>query len=149
MGLIGNVIHFFITRQARNSTVEGIKLNLQKGGEAITMKINQAADTPDNRNSARHIIGIERWGLHRLQSVFNNCPPDMDEYDDFCPSAELALPLLANEFQAARSETLDMVEKLSPYRDKIVPHNDLGEISVKAWLIYLSGHSKRELQKIK
>jgi hypothetical protein len=73
----------------------------------------------------------------------------MDEYDSYRPAAKVKMVGLAEEFRRTRAETLALVDRVGPVVDKKVPHNDLGAISVKAWLAYLQAHASRESSKVK
>ena len=42
---------------------------LDKAGTRLDARLARAADTESNREWARHIIGIERWGQSRLKAL--------------------------------------------------------------------------------
>jgi hypothetical protein len=95
-----------------------------------------------------HVIGIERWGAHRLAAAVARSVTN-DEYDGYRPSGDLSMPVLADEFHKARLETLVLLDPLRAYGDKKVTHNNFGEISVKAWLSYLNRHAGIEVRRIR
>jgi hypothetical protein len=147
MTLIGTLIGKIVERQAKKSDFETLQQKLVNGTEPVALRIARAPDTSKNRSQAAHLIGIERWADHRLQTVFNG-PAPRDEYNGYRPSPDLAMPALAEEFRRARSETLALVEKLLPHQDQKVAHNEFGEISIKCWLVYLQTHAMGESKRI-
>ena len=148
MSFVTNLIHAFLESQASHVTLDDLGKKLRTEGESITARLKQAADTPANRTQAGHVIGIERWGAHRLAAALAGNAAQ-DEYDGYRPSANLSMPVLADEFFKARQETLGLIEPLRAYGEKTIPHNNFGEISVKAWLSYLNRHASLESRKIR
>lgn len=147
MALIGNLIRSFVEKRSAKMPFETLREAFITSAEPIAMRIQQAADTPRNRAQAGHVIGIERWGAHRLQTALG-APFILDEYDAYRPDAERDMPTLAADFRQTRVETLSLVDELRPLLDQTVRHNDLGEMSVRAWLMYLSSHAEREVRRI-
>jgi hypothetical protein len=149
MSLVGSIIRGFMERRAGRQSFDEICQGLTISGEKITGLIRNSPNTSENREQASHLIGIERWSDHRLETVLASATPVRDEYDSYRPSPDLAMSALADEFQRTRSETLVLCEKLRPYADKRVFHNDFGEITVKTWLVYIQSHAARECKSIK
>ena len=149
MNLIGNIMRFFVSRRASGQTYGQICELLKTGGQSIDTRLRRAADSPENRQQAGHVIGMERWGAQRLASVLDNTAAVVDEYDSYRPAAGENLASLADAFQKARAETLSLAARLEPYADQKVVHNNMGEISVKTWLSYLNSHANMESESIK
>ena len=152
MSLVGKIIHYFAERTARSLDFPTLHTRLKASGDAISGRAEQAADTPANREALRHITGIERWAQHRLHSVLDGSVVVMDEYDAYSPAADLDLKALRSTFQQARTATLALVDELQKVpgaESKTVPHNDLGALSLRGWLVYLDMHSGRESRSIK
>jgi hypothetical protein len=144
MNLTGHIMRFFVETRARGQRYQQICQNLQIGGIKIDALLRRAGDTPNNRSQARHIIGMERWGIQRLTCLLSGTPPLMDEYDNYCPAAELPMPALADQFKETRATTLSLAVQLEAISDKKVAHNSMGDISVKTWLFFLNSHASVE-----
>jgi hypothetical protein len=147
MGITGKVIRFVMEIQAKNASLDELRAKLEAGAETTAARLAQGVDTLENRAQAAHLVGIERWGAHRLQAALQGMP-DSGEYDPYRPSPDVTMPALVAEFRRARAETAALAEALRPAQDKIVLHNDLGEMSVKGWLVYLRTHAEMESKKI-
>jgi hypothetical protein len=160
MSLIGALLHFVIERSAAKLSLDELYEKLQTSSSTLTNTLEKAADTPANRAKASHIIGIERWSQRRLRTVLGEPPPNsgcdarlvMDEYDRDRPDAAQSLQTLGGLFRDARKQTLALVQQLGKMRGvetKIVPHNSLGDLTVRGWLFYLDSHASREAMGIK
>jgi hypothetical protein len=150
MSFIGNLIRSFIEGRASRASLDELRKGLETGGEKVARRIAHAADTPSNRKQAGHIIGIERWGAQRLRTVQTLVsPPVVDESDGYRPHGDQPMSALSAEFTSARAETLALIEVLRPMQDRRVPHNDLGELSVRGWLVYLSNHAGVESKRLR
>ena len=106
MSLVGSIIRGFMERRAARQSFDEICQGLTTSGDKLTGILRKAADTHENRDQGGHLIGIERWSDHRLESVLTGIAPVRDEYDNYRPAYDLSIPALANEFQRTRSETL-------------------------------------------
>jgi hypothetical protein len=151
MSLIGKLLHFYMERSAAKSSLDELQTRLQLAGVRLVSRMEKGADTPADRERARHVIGMERWSQHRLRSLLGE-PLVMDEYDGYRPQPDLPLITLGGEFSAARVQTLALIQELRKaggVEGKTVPHNDMGDLSVRGWLVYLNAHSTRELQGIR
>jgi len=148
MSLTGRIIRFFVEQRAANVTLDEVRTQLSESAEQIAGRMEQAADTPANRAQAGHVIGLERWGDHRLRVALGE-PFIRDEYDAYRPAPSLGMPALAQDFRITRRDTIALLDRLHPVAGQRVPHNDLGEMSVTAWLVYLNNHANRESQKLK
>ena len=151
MSLIGKLLHFVMERSAAKSSLDEMQAKLQSASAGLAGQMQNGADTPENRQRAAHIIGIECWSQHRLRSLLGQ-PLVMDEYDGYRPSPDLTLKALGKEFTAVRQQTLALIQELRQancVEGKTVPHNDIGNLSVLGWLVYINSHASREAQGIK
>jgi hypothetical protein len=149
MSFVGQIIHFFVENRTRRQSYDQVCQGLKSGGEKISALLHTAEDTPANRTQTGHVIGMERWGVQRLSCLLNGTTPVMDEYDGYRPSLDLSMPTLAEEFEKARSATLALAVRLEPLAQQKVPHNSMGNLSVKTWLAYLNIHASTESRAIK
>ena len=132
-------------------TLEELASTLQKSGERIERRIAKAAGTSVNRAVVSHIIGIERWGQERLL-VLAGQPYVRDEYNRYAPSPALPWDSLRESFAKTRRGTVALVNILklagvSP--TGTVPHNEFGDLTLRAWLRYLNGHADLESLKLR
>jgi|WetSurMetagenome_2_1015567.scaffolds.fasta_scaffold791859_1 hypothetical protein len=150
MSLIGSLIRSFVEGRASRASLDEIHKGLETNGGEVANRMASVADTPANRQQAGHIIGIERWGVQRLRSALAPNPaPAKDEYDSYRPRADQPVSALALEFKSARAETLSLLEPLGQVQDCRVLHNDLGPLSVRGWLVYLTNHASMESKRLK
>jgi hypothetical protein len=151
MSIIGSIAHFFVEQQAGKTTLETLSHKMEDSAVVVAQRLFSAPDTTANREIANHIIGMERWGQRRLDSMFNN-EKLTDEYDNYQPGPRYSLSELHKEFQATRALTLARLLKISQHPELercAVTHNMLGPLSVKGWFYYLDTHASREVKKIK
>jgi hypothetical protein len=151
MSIIGKLLHFVMERSAGKTNLDELQTKLQAASAGLSRQMENGADTPDNRQRASHVIGIERWSQRRLRTLLGE-PLVMDEYDSYRPSSDLNLKALGAEFTAARQQTLALIKELRQANciaDKTVPHNEMGNLSVLGWLVYINSHAAREAQGIK
>jgi hypothetical protein len=150
MSFVGKLIHFVLERNAKNSSLDDLSQTLEKDGVTLTNKLSASADTPANRTAVGHVIGIERWGQNRLKTALGS-PLVMDEYDGYRPDGNQAFDELSLLFAETRGDTLALIRQLKAagVGDQQVLHNQMGNLTVKAWLGYLSTHANRELGGIK
>jgi hypothetical protein len=74
-------------------------------------------------------------------------PLVMDEYDGYAPSTDLTTSELAAEFTRTRAVTKAIVKELQENGvslSKTAKHNELGDISARAWIAYITNHTDRE-----
>ena len=87
---------------------------------------------------------IERWSARRLRTALGDTMT-ADEYDGYRPSTGMDMAALAEAFAAAREETIALAERAADLPESVVVrHNDLGELNVKGWLVYIENHATRE-----
>lgn len=114
---------------------------LRQGGERVSRRIINAAQTPRKHTIARHIIGIERWGDRRLLSALG-AVGIYDEYDDYRPPQDATWSDLVQAFHTTRAETLSLAEAVQERRFlPAIVHNQFGPMTPRAWLRYLDNHA--------
>ncbi|MEZ4637629.1 MAG: hypothetical protein R2873_23925 [Caldilineaceae bacterium] len=151
MSVVGTILRVVLERSSRNMTYDSAIAQLQKGQATVLARMDGAADTAENRKLARHIIGIERWGQHRL-GVLKGEPLTTDEYDSYQPQEALDIDRLREAFSIVRGQTLDLVKQFQAdgvTLDSKVFHNDIKEFSLRGWIGYFDGHASREAMRFK
>lgn len=136
----------FYERAAKNQNYDELLQRLQRNKQAVYSRMINATEFFYNRKSSIHVIGIERWSAHRLRVLLGE-PLVIDEYDGYAPSDQLTMPEIAKEFQQTREATIALVKELQSKGialTQTVRHNDLDEMSLRAWLFYIENHTGRE-----
>lgn len=152
MGVLDPLFHLFgwliIERPARKKTLDDLIADLEATARTGQANLDAAADTPENREIARHVIGIERWGQRRLRVPLGE-PAVHDEYDGYRPPENADIADLRAAFRETRKETLALAHRLietDANGDTTVRHNQWGELSVRSWLYYLNFHAEKDLK---
>lgn len=146
MTLIGTGLRVISEWQGRRLTLGVLRARLETSGQALVQRMQQAHPSARSLEQTRHIIGIERWGQARLKSLLGG-PVLNDEYDGYRPDDLATMPALAAAMLATRAETVALVQALQAAGKtgaETVRHNELGDLSVGGWLVYLHDHAKRE-----
>jgi hypothetical protein len=149
--MIGTVLRPLAERQAKGRTLDELAEALERSGRALNARFGRAANTPRNREALNHIVGIERWGQRRLRVPLGE-PLLMDSYRGYRLPEGTPMDSLVQAFADTRRDTVSLVRELASADLKPavkVRHNDLGELSVGAWLAYLDGHAKRESLRVR
>ena len=136
---------------ARRRSFAELARDLDRAGLRLESRFARAADTPANRQQARHVIGIERWGQSRLRVLAGESAFVPDGHQPYLPAEHLTLPQLreaASLTRAATSEQARQFEKQPPVVDT-AQHNDFGPLSARAWLRYLLFHAEFESRRLK
>ena len=154
MGLVQKAFdllgHLLLERPAQDKTLADFREEMEAAGRDAQQQLAEAGGTPENVESLRHIIGIERWGQRRLQVALGERLV-MDESDRYYPPAAAGWEQLRETFRETRQETVTLVRRLDVAdvgRDVTVPHNQWGELTVYGWLNYLNGHANRDMKGI-
>jgi hypothetical protein len=154
MGLMDRVSQLLadllLERPVRNKTLGEIRDELDSSGREAEQRLATAADTGQNREALRHIIGIERWGQRRLQAALGE-PLLLDESDGYYPASDASWEQLQEMFQETRRKTLAIAGELDQAnvgREVTVPHNQWGNLTVYGWLQYLRSHANRDVNGI-
>lgn len=151
MNPIGLIMRSVFQLQNINKSLATTIRDAEQGGETITASLAGKADTPQNRNQLRHIIGIERWGQRRLKTILSE-PPMQDEYDGYQPADTLDLAALRDHFARTRAETIELaraIEQQGLAKTAKANHNMMGDISLNTWLRYLVSHANFEAKSVK
>lgn len=142
----GVILGWISERRARRLNYDNLKSRMAATGKRIGARFRNAAPTDRNIEAITHITGIERWAAHRLRTALGE-PLVIDEYDGYRPASGAPHAQLCDAFDASRAATLRLVDELNTARVAIntkVVHNELGEMSVGAWLVYMNDHLERE-----
>ena len=151
MSAVGTIMRTIFGLQSFNKSLDQLIQGAKAGGQTIDSHLTGKPDTPQNRQQMRHVIGIERWGQRRLQTVLGE-PAIHDEYNGYQPDAELDLAALRQEFAATRAKTLEIVNTIQQKGladSATANHNDMGDVSLKLWLRYLTMHANFESKRVK
>lgn len=143
-------VPFFVERPGQRKGYSGVRADLERTAGAVAERIGWAQPTPASVKTAKHIIGLERWGQRRLEVALGK-PLQIDEHHPYKPQGqELSPDDLRKEFESTRKRTLELVGQLEQknYAEKI-PHNGLGPLSVLGWLNYLNTHADWESRRLK
>ena len=141
----GLIVGLIIERPARNEALDETADRLERAGTKIADRIRRGSPKQFSVRQVRHITGIERWCQRRLRVALGE-PPVLDEYDGYQPPADASWDALLEAWESTRRETVELTRKLArrPIDDVRVRHNQLGPLSVRGWLRYLSQHANRE-----
>lgn len=145
------VVRLLVERPAARRSVEAWSESLDRSGARLGTLLAALEDTPANRRQLRHIIGLERWGQRRLRVALGE-PSVADEMDGYQPPEGLSVPQLAAELATTRRETVDLARRCAatPRADQaLVPHNQLGPLSIRGWLRYLNLHANLEARRLR
>ena len=138
------------TPSRRRSYAE-LRRDLDRAGVRLGGRLARALDTENNREVARHVIGIERWGQSRLRVLSGERAFVDDSYQPYRPADNLSLSELAELFSLTRAQTSELARAfghMPPVHDT-ARHNSIGPISAPAWLRYLTMHAEFESRKLK
>ena len=144
--IIGLVRRPMAEMHARGKDLRELADELEASGRTMQERIEGKTDTPGNREAVAHWVGIERWGQRRLKVPLGE-PFVEDEHHPYRPDKDIGLDGLRSEFAETRRETVQLARRLDEADvdpDTTVPHNDLGDMSVRGWLAYLIQHPEQE-----
>ncbi len=149
--LLPTLRNLFLERPARKRDYAYFAGRLEASGKELEARFAAAADSAENRRQLRHIVGLERWGQRRLRTALGE-PPIQDEMDQYAPPLGQNLLDLRAAFAATRRETVVLVRQLEARGVPpawIIPHNEFGPLTLRAWLRYLDLHASLEGKRIK
>lgn len=153
MSLIAKIFRtVMIDRAAGQKSAADLRADLAADKATLAAQLAGAADDDTARKQLAHVIGIERWAQSRLKVALGEGQLVMDEYDGYRPAKGPPLAELAEEFAAARDESIAIADRLASVPNietQTVTHNDMGEMRVRSWLQYLISHAGFELRKVK
>jgi hypothetical protein len=135
-------------RPANNKTLADFVQELEDSQGTIAERIQQAEENDKNHDQITHIIGIERWAQEKLQEALG-APPYEDEYDNYRPPTTTRWQDLLPLFESVRKDTITLTKELEQVDpDTKIKHNQFGEMTIKAWLQYITGHATMEAKRI-
>ena len=149
--LIGALLRPVTKRRARGLRLADAIVRLERSTGVVEGRFAEAGDTPGNREAMNHIVGIERWGQSRLR-VAAGAPLRIDSYRNYRLPGSAGVEELREAFHEARQRTLELARELEEAdvdAASTVRHNDLGELTIIEWLVYLDDHAKRESLRIR
>lgn len=149
--LRGAAVNLLVERPARNKSIAELAATLEAAAEKVEQRIARCREgKPKNVETLRHIIGIERWGQQRLRGFLGETVAQ-DEYDGYRPDDVDSVSQLRSAFVTTRAETVRLARQLQahdPPRTATVVHNDLGPLTARGWLRYLTTHANLESRRL-
>ncbi len=149
--LIGMGLRPRVRGIARGRSLADLVSRLEESRDMLTPRIERAGDTPGNRETLNHWLGIERWSQSRIK-VAQGGQFQLDGYRGYRMPEESSFVELQQGFQAARAATLELAaecERSGFDPDLTITHNDLGELTVLEWFAYIDDHSRREVIRLR
>jgi hypothetical protein len=146
MSLFGTLLRIFSEQRAKSLSWDDLFRRLDRSTEQVLPRFDSAKNTPRALEAARHVIGIERWAQRRLRIALGE-PPVTDEYDGYRPDALADIRALKDAFAEMRRETTSILQQLREAGvplDTTTPHNELGQLTIPGWVLYLTDHAWRE-----
>ncbi len=144
--ILGSIMNWISERGARSLSYDDLRSRMTASGARIGARFRAVASTPHNLEAITHIIGIERWAAHRVRVALGE-PLVIDEYTGYRPPAGANQEQLCAAFNSTRVATLALLGELQKANTpitKTITHNELGEMSVGGWLVYMDNHAVRE-----
>lgn len=144
-------VGLYLERPAREARIPDLAKKLETSGPVVVRRFLAARNIAEYRELMRHIVGIERWAQNRLR-VALGAPLTMDEYDDYRPGSGHAREELVRFFEAARQDSVMLANELAAAGPKVetkVPHNQIGPVSTRGWLVYIHEHADWESMKFR
>ncbi len=148
----GFIVERVLERPARRQGLAQQAVKLETAGGKLERRFQNAKGTEKDKATLRHIIGIERWGTHRVALVTQDAASEADLTDGHTPYKPSSddWQVLLTEFGETRKKTLALARGLSETQTTVkVPHNDIGLVSVGAWLRYLRLHASLEGRRVR
>ena len=159
--LKGVAVQAFIEWPAKRRSFERAAQKLDATGQKLEARFAKAEGTDAQKQTLRHIIGIERWGQRRLwlavrysgeSGVRSSEVAYSDAHHAYKPVETASWNELIAKFKTTRQETVALARYLADTETDealTVPHNDLGDLSLRGWLRYLRTHATFEARKIR
>jgi hypothetical protein len=145
-GILGRVL---FERQAKNKTGIQLAEDLERSGQELAMRFQNAAETESNHKVVTHIIGIEKWSQLRVQ-VAQGAPFREEEYDVHRPPQNTSWEDLRKIFEQTRRESVALARSLSSTQLlQKVRNNMYGEITTAAWMQYIYIHGNLESRRLR
>lgn len=144
---IGTMLRPAAERDARGKRLPELATMVEDAWPAIESHLTGKPDTAMNREAIAHAVGIERWAQSRLRVGLGE-PFRQDTYHGYRPSLEDGVTALEAAMKQTRIDTVALVHELDANGidpTMTVPHNDLGDMTLGAWIVYVKQHASREL----
>jgi hypothetical protein len=150
-GVMNIASKLMIKRPAAKLSLGELATRLEESGKVLERRYGAALDTAANREKLRHVIGIERWGLRRMET-FTGKAPVTDESDAYLPSPSASWRDLKLAFVNTRRSLVALARQLDKANlgdDRRAAHNQQGDLTAREWLYYLRVHADFESRRIK
>jgi len=147
--LVARLIRGHLERQARRASLTELADRLEADGRVLAQRFAAHSDGDGVRETLRHVVGIERWGQRRLRVALGEAPEPRG-HRPYRPPDEAGLDALRVALATTRADTVALARTLAraePDPDLRIAHDDLGELSVGAWLAYLDSHALTEARR--
>jgi hypothetical protein len=149
--LIGALLRPRVRRRARGKTLDQLADQLAASSDVLLPRILAARDTPANREAINHWVGIERWSLARVRR-WRDPPTELEPYHAYRLPEGASLEDLQEAFARARQESIALAREMARTGADpaaVVPHNDLGPLTVTEWFEYIDDHTRREVIRLR
>ncbi len=149
--LIGAALRPRVRRRARGKTLDQLAEQLAASRDALLPRILAAKDTPGDREAINHWLGIERWSLARVRR-WRDPPTVLEPYHGYRLPDGSSLEDLQEAFARTREESIALARELARSGadpGAVVPHNDLGPLTLVEWFEYIDDHTRREVLRLR
>lgn len=146
MTLLGTMLRIYSEQRAKGMSWDDLTRRLERSAEIVLPRFDTASNKPRHIEAAKHVIGIERWAQRRLRIALGE-PVTLDEYDSYRPEQLNDIQALKEAFANTRRDTLTILRHLHDAGvplAKTTPHNELGQLTIGGWVLYLTDHAWRE-----
>lgn len=147
--LVARMTRGHFERLGKRTTPSEMAERLEASGRTLAQRFAAEEDAPAVREVLQHVIGIERWGQQRLRVALGE-PFDPRGHRPFRLEDDATLDRLRVGFTTTRADTVGLAKRLAEtdiVPDLRIAHDDLGDLSVNAWLAYLDGHALIEARR--
>lgn len=147
--LVARMIRGHFERLGKRTTPAEMAARLEASGRSLAQRFAAEDDEPAVRETLQHVIGIERWGQRRLRVALGE-PFDARGHRPFRLEDDATLDRLRVGFTTTRADSVALAKRLATTEiepDLRIAHDDLGELSINAWLAYLDGHALVEARR--
>lgn len=144
------IVQTFVERPAKKRGLSQLIDKLERSGQTLNTKFAQTQGNAKHQEKLNHIIAIERWGQNRLRVALGT-PYKEDDNQAYQPVPEASWQELQTLFTQTRQETLEIAQTIETQdvdTSAKVPHNQMGPMSLLAWLRYLEVHASLEAKRI-
>ena len=149
--VIGALLRPRVRRRARGKTLEQLAEQLEASRDRLLPRMLAASDTPGNREALNHWVGIERWSLARVRR-WQDPPTVLEPYHSYRLPEGSSLEDLQEAFARTREESIGLARELARSgadQQAVVPHHDLGPLTLVEWFEYIDDHTRREIVRLR